>query len=203
VTTSTLGRKAQWFVGGLIGLLVTVGLLGWIFDRDSLSSERIFGAVRNESKLVTASQEERIKVTYVDDSQLPAWLKGQKAVVEATGRVDAYFDLSQLEPDDMTVRGRTVTVELPEVNFDDPKISRIDWLVDDRGLLDRVEDFFSSDEDFRNQVIRELNAKLATQAGTPELERQAQQNAASVLERLLEPLGVERVITESPASGRG
>lgn len=199
----SVGRKIQWFVGAVISLLVVVGLLGWAFDGDSVSSDRLFGAVRAESKLVTASQEERIRVTYVDDSWLPSWMKGQTAVVEARGRVDAYFDLSQLDPEDLEVRGRTVTVDMPEVRFDDPKISGIEWKVDDRGLLDRVEDFFSSDEEFRNEVIGELNRKLAAQAGTAELEREARRNSSRVLEDLLAPLGVDRVVTRFPDANRG
>src|SRR6187200_2368081 len=93
------------------------------------SSERSFQALHRESKLVPASQDAKVTVTLRDDDILPDFLSGQKAVVEAKGRVEAYFDLSELAADDVKVDGSTVTVQLPPVRFSDPSLSGLEWTV--------------------------------------------------------------------------
>lgn len=195
-TPSTRSLAAIWpvVVGALAVVIVSV-LIWLLVDSDSLTSEQSWGAISNESKLVTASQELSTTITYEDDSALPEWLAGQRAVVEVDGKVEAFVDLGAIEPDDVVVEDGTVTVTLPPIQYSDPSISNIDWKVDDRGLFDRVNDFFSSDEDFRNQVIKQLNKELASKAaGSTELEAKAKANAADALEAILKPAGADRVI---------
>jgi hypothetical protein len=158
------------------------------------SSERSFEALHRESKLVPASQDATVTVTLQDDNVLPDWLSGQKAVVEAKGRVEAYFDLSELAAEDVKVDGSTVTVQMPPVRFSDPSLSGIEWTVDERGLVDRVGDLVGTDDDFRNRVVTQLNRELEREAiGSGELTEEAERNVKGVLEDLLSPLGADRV----------
>ncbi len=192
-------RPTKWLaiVGGLTVAVIAVVLIWKLVGSDSVSSTRSYEALHSESKLVTASQDAKVTVTVEDDDFLPDFLSGQKAVVDANGRVEAYFDLSELEPGDVTVEDGVATIKLPPVRFSDPSISDIEWKVDDRGLFDRVSDLFSSDEDFRNRVIDQLNAELQAKGfGSGELPDEAEANATEVLEGLLEPLGVDKVVVE-------
>lgn len=196
---------ARWAVVVVAVLAVVLAtLLVWrLVDSTSLTSSESWGAISRESKLVTASQKVDETITYEDESVLPDWLAGQRAVVDVQGEVNAFVDLGAIEPGDITVADDgTVTVELPPIQYSKPSIDHIDWQVDDRGLLDRVSDLFSSDEEFRNQVITELNHKLTAEAaGNPALEAEAKANAAAELRRILEPAGATRVVVRWKDAG--
>ena len=179
-------------------VIVIASILVWqLLSGEALTSEDSWGAISKESKLVTASQEITKTITYQDDSRLPDWLAGQRAEVQVDGKVEAFVDLGAIEPGDVTIKDGTVTVILPPIQYSDPSIANIDWKVDDRGLFDRVNDFFSSDDVFRNQVIGELNDELAAEAkGSPKLESEAKRNARTALEAILVPAGADRVVVK-------
>ncbi len=192
-------RLVRWFAAiGCLAIVAVVGVMVWqLVGTHSVSSQRSYEALHSESKLVPASQDSKVTVTLRDDDALPDFLSGQKAVVDAQGRVEAYFDLSELHAGDVSVDGTTATVHLPPVRFSDPSLSGIHWRVDRRGLVDRVRDLVSTDDDFRNRVVTQLNAELQKKGvGSGELARKAQQNVTGVLEHLLRPLGVEHVLVD-------
>lgn len=186
----------RWPLVVAVVAVIAATVMIWLLASDSsLSSEESWGAISKRSELVTASQKVTKTITYEDDSVLPDWLAGQRAVVDVKGEVNAFVDLGAIEPGDVTVDGGTVIVELPPIQYSQPSIDDIDWQVDDRGLLDRVSDLFSSDEEFRNQVIEQLNEELKAEAeGSVELEAEAKRNAEVLLREILESAGAERVV---------
>jgi Protein of unknown function (DUF4230) len=194
-------RPVRWFAAiGCLTIVAVAGVMVWqLVGTHTASSERSYEALHSESKLVPASQDAKVTVTLRDDDVLPDFLSGQKAVVDAEGRVEAYFDLSELHAGDVSVDGTTATVHLPPVQFSAPSLSGIKWRVDRRGLLDRVRDLVSTDDDFRNRVVTQLNAELEKKGfGSGELARKAAQNVTGVLEDLLRPLGVTHVKVDVP-----
>lgn len=192
-----MARPGRWLmVVGAVALVGVVSVMVWkLAGTHSVSSQRTYEALHGESKLVTASQDVNVRVTVRDDNVLPDWLSGQKAVVDATGTVEAYFDLSELGPGDVSVDGDAVTIDMPPVHFSQPSIDGLDWRVDERGLIDRVSDVIRSDEDFRGRVITKLNSELQEKGfGSGKLEDAARRNAADAVRPLLRPLAADRVV---------
>ena len=195
----------RFLIGGALGALVVVGLYvaALLAFGTDVSSDQVLQEVAAETELVVASESVDEVVT-VEQAALPgplAALSHQYAEVAISGEVDVYVDLSELSDDAISVDGTTATITLPPLEFSDPQISEIEWLEDRRGLIQRVEDLFQSDDDFRNDVVRQVNDDLSSMPeGGPEVEAQAVVGATESLESLLAPMGIEHVDVEFEAS---
>jgi hypothetical protein len=129
---------------------------------------------------------------------VPSWLKGEKTLLVAAGRVDSSVDFSALDEDAVQVEddGRRATITLPAPALAAPQLDleRTRVYDRDRGLIDRVEGVFqdSPTEDREVLLLAERKLLEAAQAD-PSLLEHAETNARAMLTGLLEGLGFEEV----------
>jgi len=144
-----------------------------------------------------------------DARLLPDFLKGERTLFVAAGKVDAGVDFSKLDERAIEVsedrKSATLTLPAPQL-YDarvDPSRSRV--YDRDRGLFDRLESVFE-DSPTGDRELFALSERKLTEAARadPELLRTAQRNTRDMLTGLLRGLGFERVTirfaTPPPAS---
>jgi hypothetical protein len=132
-----------------------------------------------------------------DAAYLPDFLKGERVVALVTGQVRATVDFSGLDEDSVQVSedGTTITVTLPEPELQSAEIEESDTKIvtRDRGLIDRLEDVFSSNPFDDSQLYEAAEAKLDEAAASSGLAETARENTEEWLETFLGAAGFEEV----------
>ena len=136
-----------------------------------------------------------------DAKLLPSFLKGEKVLFVAGGRVDAGVDFSSVGPDAIHVdETRTrVRIELPAARLYEARVDPARSRVFDRqrGLIDRVESVFEDSPTEERSLFLLAEKKLETAAAADgELLRTAERNTSAMLEGLLRGLGFREVTIE-------
>lgn len=130
-------------------------------------------------KMVAGDRENRI---------LPAFLTGDRILLDVHGQAIAGVDLSQLRPADVQVTGRSVRVHLPPpqlftVVLDDQKTHVYSRMT---GILVPVDP--SLEGEVRAQAVESLRQSALARGILPK----AQQNACATVTKLLNGLGFEQ-----------
>ncbi|GAA1531350.1 DUF4230 domain-containing protein [Actinomadura kijaniata] len=166
-------------------------------DKDR-SSPAVLQSIRDLSRFEAASGNYQVIVDLEKDAAwLPASVKGQRTLFVGNGSVDAYVDFSRLGSGAITMNAdRTeVTVKLPRAELEranlDPKKSYV--FSTQRGLLDRVGDFFSSNPADQQQLNVLAAQKIQDAATASGLRERADQNTRLMLENMLKALGFKKV----------
>ena len=120
---------------------------------------------------------------------LPKFLVSDRLLLVVHGEVIGGVDLSKLQPSDVAVQGRTVTVHLPNPEI---LVTRVDNAKTrvysrDTGL------FSSPDPNLESEVREEAERQLQQAAQQDGILKTAQENARSALITILKGLGFERV----------
>jgi hypothetical protein len=135
-----------------------------------------------------------------DAAYLPDFLKGERVVALVTGQVRATVDFSNLDEDAVQVSedGDTITVTLPEPELQDAEIeeSGTRIVTRDRGLIDRIEDVFSSNPFDDTQLYAAAESKLDEAADASDLTETARENTEEWLVTFLGAAGFEEVRVE-------
>lgn len=144
---------------------------------------RLESAAFTMEKMVSGDREGRV---------LPAFLTGDRVLLEVHGEADAGVDLSQLTPADVTVSKRMVRIHLPPpqiftVALDDQKTHVYSR---ETGLLVPVDP--SLESEVREQAVENLR-QSALAAG---ILATAQRNACATVTKLLLGLSFDRVTCE-------
>lgn len=133
-----------------------------------------------------------------DTSNVPDFIAGDRSLFVAVGSVDAYVDFSGLADGDVTLSpdGKTVTIELPAAQLDDPDLDQeASYLVtQERGLIDRLGDAISTPDQSGLYELGEQ--KIADAAVETELVQQAEDNTKDMLTGLVTALGLQIVFAE-------
>jgi hypothetical protein len=135
-----------------------------------------------------------------DVKYVPGWVAGERTVLVVNGSVEAYVDFEGLTEEAIEISddGTTVSVTLPEPELAEPRIdldtSRA--LTEDRGLVDRVGDFFDTDTDARQEALAAAQDQIATAAEKSDLDERARANTAKTLEVMLSASGFDQVVVE-------
>lgn len=128
-----------------------------------------------------------------DVNWVPSFLAGERSLFVAAGTVDAYVDFSGLVEGDVVLSedGTAAEIRLPDAELGEPNLDQErTYLYDqDRGLVDRVEDALSTDD--QGDVYELAEEKLRTAAAESELAEQARENTETMLTGLCRSLGVE------------
>ena len=128
-----------------------------------------------------------------DVNWVPSFIAGERSLFVAAGTVDAYVDFSGLAEGDVVLSadGTTAEIRLPEAELGEPNLDQErTYLYDqERGLVDRVEDALSTDD--QGDVYALAEEKLRTAAAESELTDQARENTETMLTGLCRSLGVE------------
>lgn len=118
-----------------------------------------------------------------DVNWVPSFIAGERSLFLAAGTVDAYVDFSGLASGDVRLSddGKSVVVRLPDAQLSKPNLDqdRTYLFSQDRGVLDRVGDALSTDD--QQELYQLAETKLEAAAEESELERQAQDNTQAML----------------------
>ena len=134
-----------------------------------------------------------------DVAHVPDWLSGRRAIFVGTGTVDAYVDLSSLSEGAVTLSADKSEVQVvlpaPQLDTGDLDLDSGHFVMDDRGWLDRLADYWLGDDDpdFQLEVMRSAEQKISDAAQQTELKERAEENTQAMLEGFLQALGYETV----------
>ena len=135
-----------------------------------------------------------------DARYLPDFVKGERVVALVTGEVRATVDFSDLDEDSVEVDedGSSITVTLPEPELQDAEIeeSSTKIVTRERGIVDRLEDVFSSNPFDDSQVYEAAESKLNEAAAQSDLREQAKDNTEKWLRTFLGAAGFDSVEVE-------
>ena len=194
-----------WLLTGALLSLAVVTLTVWLVTGAGLvqfiANLRGAGpAIPNQPTVVRQIQQlQRLEtVRYTMDkiisgergsAYLPKFLVSDRLLLVVHGEVIAGVDLSKLQPSDVSVQGRTVTVHLPSTEI---LVTRVDNTKTrvysrDTGL------FSSPDPNLESEVRQEAERQLQQAAEQDGIVKTARDNARSALTTILKGLGFERV----------
>jgi hypothetical protein len=132
-----------------------------------------------------------------DAKYLPDFLAGQRVTALVTGSVRASVDFSQLDEDSIEVSddGTTIRLTLPEPVLGDADIEESSARVigRDRGLIDRVDDFFADNPTDDTQLYAAAEEKVSAAARESDLVEEARTNTEQWLTTFLGAAGFDTV----------
>ncbi|MFJ9428339.1 DUF4230 domain-containing protein [Streptomyces sp. NPDC101490] len=186
-------------------VLMTVGQLLRLPGLDVFGTEvkdrsgpAVLKSVQDMKRYEGASGTYQVVVDLEHDAKfLPAAIRGTRTLYVATGSVGAYVELGGVGEDAVTVdtRRTTATLRLPHARLAAPALDpgRSYAVSKQRGLLDRLGDFFS-DNPASEQAVNVLAARhIGEAAEGSDLTSRAERNTTAMLQGLLRALGFERV----------
>ncbi|MBV1856644.1 DUF4230 domain-containing protein [Catellatospora tritici] len=155
-------------------------------------------SIKDLSRFVAAEGNYEVIVDLKEDRKfLPDWLYNQHTLFVAAGTVEAYVDFSQLTEAQIidSADHKTVTINLPAPQLAAPNLDldRSYVYAEDRGLINRVGDFFDGDPNRQQETMQAAEEKLKNAAQGSQLKERAQENTRKTLEGLLHSLGYTNV----------
>ncbi|MEV6741644.1 DUF4230 domain-containing protein [Streptomyces sp. NPDC051104] len=167
-------------------------------DTHDRSGPVLLKSIQDMSRYQAASGNFQVVVDLEKDSRfLPSAIRGTRTLYVGAGTVDAYVDLGKVGEQDVEVNGdrTSATIRLPHAALGKPALDpdRSYAVSKQRGLLDRIGDFFS-DNPGSEQAVQELAVQhIAEAAKESELTGRAETNTTSMLDGLLKSLGFKEV----------
>ncbi|WP_433175317.1 DUF4230 domain-containing protein [Actinoallomurus sp. CA-150999] len=162
------------------------------------SGPAVLQSIQNISRYEAATGQFQVVVDLEKDARfLPSQVRGRRTLFVGTGSVDSYVDFSHLGNGAVvTDKNRTsVTIRLPHARLEktnlDPKHSYV--FAQERGLFDRIGDFFSSNPNQQQQLYQLAAQKIQDAAGASGLAARADENTKQMITNLLRALGFKNV----------
>lgn len=193
----------------LLGLLVAVLLLGGLHLLPGLpnpfaertkdrSGPVLLKSIQDMSRYEGASGNFEVVVDLQKDAKyLPDVVHGERTLYVGAGSVDAYVDLGTVGQNAVTVSDdrKSATIRLPHAALERPSLDpEHSYIVSQqRGLFDRVGDFFGSDTGNAQKLSILASQKIQDAAEQTELTTRAETNTRTMLERMLTSLGYTSV----------
>ncbi|WP_328778792.1 DUF4230 domain-containing protein [Streptomyces canus] len=162
------------------------------------SGPALLESIQDISRYDAASGNFQVVVDLEKDTKyLPDAIRGSRTLYVGAGAVDAYVDLGKVAKNDVTVNeDRTsATLHLPHAQLGKATLDadRSYAVSKQRGLLDRLGDFFS-DNPNGEQAVQKLAVKHINEAAKEsELTKRAETNTTNMLKGLLSSLGFKKV----------
>jgi len=205
---SNMGRitRIALAVVALVAAYTVFQGLNWLPDWTNPFAEQtkdrsgpvLLKSIRDLSRYEAATGQFQVVVDLEKDaSYLPDSIKGNRTLFVGNGTVDAYVDFSKIAENAIVVdKDRTtVTITLPPASLEttnlDPKKSYV--FATQRGILDRVGGFFSSNPNDQQKLYILASEKIQQAATESGLKDRADKNTKSMLENLLKALGFKTV----------
>jgi uncharacterized protein DUF4230 len=162
------------------------------------SSPVVLKSIQDLSRFEAASGNYQVIVDLKKDNRfIPDFIFSQRTLFVGIGSVDAYVDFSTIGSGAISVSsdGKSVTVTLPPPALERPNIDHDKSYVYgvDRGVVNRVGDFFSNNPNDQAQLYSLAEQKIAQAAQDSGLKERAEANTKSTLESLLHSLGYTNV----------
>lgn len=184
---------AAILVGLAVVLLPSLNPFGT--DRIDRTQPAVLKAIEDLGELRSSSANLQVVVDLEEDAKLiPDFLKGERVLFIAGGRVDGSVDLSKLKGDDVKVSDdrRSVELTLPRATLGEAQIdpARTRVVDRDRGLIDRLGDVVSDNPNGEQELYLLAQRRLeAAAAADPEVLQRAEDNTKATLGGLLRALG--------------
>ncbi|MFD5871892.1 DUF4230 domain-containing protein [Streptomyces sp. NPDC060322] len=174
--------------------------LGDLFEEktNDRSGPAVLKSIQDMSAYEAASGNFQVVVDLEKDAKyLPDAIRGTRTLYVGAGTVGASVDLGKVGADGVTVNEDRTTAELvlPHAVLGKPALDpdRSYAVSKQRGILDRLGDFFS-DNPGSEQAVNKLAAKHIGEAAEESgLTKRAEKNTTSMLQGLLGSLGFEKV----------
>lgn len=158
----------------------------------------VLKSIRDIGEYRAASGDFEVIVDLEQDTTLPDELLGERTLFVAAGSVDAGVNLGAVDEEAVEVSDdrRSATITLPPARLFEPEVdqSRSYVYERDRGLFNRIGDFFSDGGDSQREVtlLAEQKLREAAQRGAGLVPR-AEENTREMLTSLLTALGFTEV----------
>ncbi|SEN75047.1 Protein of unknown function [Actinacidiphila rubida] len=212
MTAQTVVNRTPWWgriVVVLAALLVVLLLFGrfhllpglpdpFAEKTEDRSGPVLLKSIQDMSRFEGASGNFEVVVDLQKDAKyLPDVVHGERTLYVGAGSVNAYVDLGSIGPGAVTVSDdrKTATIRLPHAALErtslDPEHSYI--VSQQRGLFDRVGDFFGSDTGNAQKLSILASQKIQDAARKTELTARAETNTRTMLEHMLTSLGFSSV----------
>lgn len=185
-----------------VGLLLAVAIPSlnpFATETIDRSGPAVLRSIERLSEYRAASANLEVVVDIEKDAKLlPGFIKGEKTLLVAAGRVDAKVDFSRLRGGALKVSEdrRSVELVLPAPTLAEPQLDLKRTRVFDRerGLLDRFESVFEDSPTSERELLLLAERKLAEAARADGgVLTAAEENTRQMLTGLLKGLGFERV----------
>jgi hypothetical protein len=205
-------RTTPWWARAVIGVVV-LGLLFFLLGRADLlpgipnpfeekTTDRtgpvVLKSIQDMNRFEGASGNFEVVVDLDKDAKfLPDAVRGKRTLYVGAGSVDAYVDLGTVGKGAVTVTDnrKTASIRLPHAGLErtslDPKHSYV--VSQQRGLFDRIGDFFSGNPGNMQQLNELAAQKIQDAAKQTELAGRAETNTRAMLTRMLTSLGFTKV----------
>ena len=162
------------------------------------SGPALLQSIQDMSRYDAASGNFQVVVDLEKDSKyLPDAIRGTRTLYVGAGTVDAYVDLGQVGKGDVTVNSdrTSASIRLPHAALGKPALDpdRSYAVSKQRGLLDRIGDFFSGNPDSEQAVQKLAVQHIGAAAKDSGLTRRAETNTVDMLQGLLRSLGFKEV----------
>jgi hypothetical protein len=201
--------KSHWIVATLAGAVLAVFLIGaavWLST--GLGLLRLMGLARSGTTVINVSQPTVVRqiqqlqrlesVNYTMDkiisgerenAYLPKFLAGDRLLLVVHGEVIGGIDLAKLQPSDVSVTGRSISLRVPPAEIFTTRIDNSKTRVysRDTGL------FTSPDPNLESEVREAAEHQLQQAALQDGVLNTAAQNAQSTLTSMLKGLGFDHV----------
>jgi len=207
--SSGIGRRIFWFlvVVGLgavavLGLNLT-GVLPEFhnpFAQQTVVKQQppLLLSIKDLSRFVAAEGEFQVVIDLKKDRKyVPDFLINDRVLYVAYGTVQAYVDFGTITEGSIhqTVPGKEVEISLPSPQLEEPHLDldRSYAFAEERGLFNRVGDFFQGDTNRQQEVMVLAEKELGKAATASELVERAQTNTRAMLTGMLRSLGYTSV----------
>jgi Protein of unknown function (DUF4230) len=180
---------AVWLWTGM-GFLQLIGLFRGGTTVINVNQPTVVRQIQQLQRLETVSYTmDKIISGERDNAYLPKFLAGDRLLLVVHGDVIAGVDLGRVQPGDVSVRGRTISLRIPAAEIFTTRIDNARTRVysRDTGL------FSTPDPNLESEVREEAERQLQQAALQDGVLKTADQNARTTLSRMLTGLGFEQV----------
>jgi Protein of unknown function (DUF4230) len=155
-------------------------------------------SMRDLSRYVAADGTFQVIVDLQEHQEnVPEFLVNRRTLFVGSGTVEEYVDFGSLAGDAITVNNQDNSVHIrlpaPQQSPAALDLQRSYVVAEQRGLLNRIADAFSSEPDKQQRVYQEAQQRITAAAAASGLDQRARENTQKMLESLLARLGYTSV----------
>ncbi len=204
-------RIASLVIAAALVVIAAVAAAGFFGVKNPFETETIdrsqpalLKSVQDISQFHAAVGNFEVVLDYEKDVKwVPDFIAGERSLFVAAGTVDAYVDFSMLGKGDLVLSedGKTVEIRLPEAQLDQPNLDqdRTYLFSQDRGVIDRLEDAMSTDD--QQELYQLAEDKLVAAAEDSELVERADANTRAMLIGMFNALDIEVTFKDADSVG--
>ncbi|QMU75991.1 DUF4230 domain-containing protein [Streptacidiphilus sp. PB12-B1b] len=202
-------RRVPWYISipvtfaVIVALFLAAGKFDWLpglpnpFATSTVdrSQPAVLQSIENMSNYNAATGNFQIVINLQQEAAyLPSALLGSDTLYVAGGTVESYVNLGKATVK-VSADRRTATIVLPPAQLGQTALNPKETYVfaQNRGLFNRIGDFFSGNPDDQQKLSILAASKIQTAASASGLTQRAQQNTTAMLSGLLRSLGFTSV----------